>query len=234
MGGTGFAWAVVADEAAIVRELVRRFLESRCDRVDAIADGGALDAKLTAPAVPDLIVADTQLPGFDGLALLERVSRLDGERPAILLLASQPSHDEETRASLGGAIGYLAKPIRLPELDRTLALAGLTTLPSRVACRLRTQPVATARLLECGRAMVDLDVLDLSETGALVTSHAPLAPGTELHLSISVGADWLPVRASVVRIQEPGWSQVAGVGVEFVEPAVGFCAAVRDFVARQG
>jgi len=223
----------VADSAGVVRELLRRFLEPRCGRVESVADGLSLRGALAQSPAPDLVVADAHLPSLPGLELLEEIGHLDCSRPAVVLLTTRPDVTEETRASLAGAIGYVSKPIHLPELDRVLALAGREELAARSAPRLRPLPVATARLLDAGAPVFALDVLDISETGALVATHMSLDPGTRLDLQISVGSEWLSVEAIVARVQEPNWMIGAGVGVEFLEPTDAFRAAIRSHIAAE-
>ena len=233
MAEVKFARALVADSAGVVRELLRRFLEPRCGQVETVADGPGLRRALALSSRPDLVIADAHLPSLPGLQLLEEVATLEGLRPAVVLLTIRPDVTEETRASLAGAIGYVSKPIHLSEVDRALALAGSAEWTARAAPRFRPLPFATARLLDAGAPVFALDVLDLSETGALVATHTSLDPGTRLDLQISLGTDWLSVEARVARVQEPNWMIGSGVGVEFLEPTDAFRAEIRSYIAAE-
>ncbi|MGI9432945.1 MAG: response regulator [Myxococcota bacterium] len=223
----------MADSAGVVRELLRRFLRTRCGHVESVADGPSLRRVLERSAAPDLVVADTHLPSLSGLELLEEISSIELARPAVVLLTAHPDVTEETQASLGGAIGYVSKPIHLAEIDRAIALAGRAALTARAATRLRPLPVATALLLDAGAPAFALEVLDISETGALVATHASLDPGTRLDLQISLGTQWLSVEARVARVQEPNWMTGAGVAVEFVESSDTFRAAIRSHISAE-
>ncbi len=57
-------------------------------------------------------------------------------------------------------------------------------------------------------------IRDVSSTGAFLETRAPIAVGAELELVF--GTAVIHVTARVVRVQEPAWGQVGGVGVEFM------------------
>ena len=59
------------------------------------------------------------------------------------------------------------------------------------------------------------EIHDLSVSGAFLETQGPVPVGTEIQLALILGEETLDVRARVVRIQEPSWANVAGVGVRF-------------------
>ena len=71
---------------------------------------------------PRLILMDIQLPGMDGLELTRRI-KADPERRDTLILAltayAMKGDDEKVRAA--GCDGYVAKPIDILELPKTIA-----------------------------------------------------------------------------------------------------------------
>jgi signal transduction histidine kinase/CheY-like chemotaxis protein len=77
---------VIADDDAAFRRVLTAMLTGIADRLIETADGGEALAAVTA-ASPDLILADLQMPGVDGKALLER---LPAGLPAIVITG----HDE--------------------------------------------------------------------------------------------------------------------------------------------
>jgi CheY-like chemotaxis protein len=77
---------VVADDDAAFRRVLTAMLTGIADRLIEAADGGEALAAVTAES-PDLILADLQMPGVDGKALLER---LPAGLPAIVITG----HDE--------------------------------------------------------------------------------------------------------------------------------------------
>jgi two-component system cell cycle response regulator DivK len=71
---------------------------------------------------PDLILMDIQLPGMDGLQATMLLKQDDATRaiPVIALTALAMKGDEE-RIRAAGCDGYIAKPMRYPELLATIA-----------------------------------------------------------------------------------------------------------------
>ncbi len=58
-------------------------------------------------------------------------------------------------------------------------------------------------------------IRDVSITGAFLETDAPLPAGSELELALVFGTAVIHVTARVIRVQEPAWGQVGGVGIEF-------------------
>ncbi len=58
-------------------------------------------------------------------------------------------------------------------------------------------------------------IRDVSITGAFLETSAPLPVGSELELALVFGTAVIHVTARVIRVQEPAWGQVGGVGIEF-------------------
>jgi hypothetical protein len=58
-------------------------------------------------------------------------------------------------------------------------------------------------------------VVNLSATGALLATAAPIALGSTLLMWLVLDRHAIPTHARVVRVQEPGWGVAAGCGVIF-------------------
>jgi FixJ family two-component response regulator len=56
-------------------------------------------------------IVDVQLPGIDGLALVERLHGLAGERPRLLMMTGQVAPDIRRRAAAAGVLEILFKPL---------------------------------------------------------------------------------------------------------------------------
>jgi DNA-binding NtrC family response regulator len=65
--------------------------------------------------VPDLVLADLQMPGWDGIELLRRFKRGPGEVPFVLLTA-HGSIDRAVEAMKEGAYDFLTKPVESEKL----------------------------------------------------------------------------------------------------------------------
>lgn len=89
--------------------------------VDTARDGYEALMKLSGSS-HDVVLADVQMPGLDGLALLRKVHELDPARPVILMTAFT-TRDLVTGARAYGAVDCLVKPIDLEKLVWTIEMA---------------------------------------------------------------------------------------------------------------
>jgi two-component system response regulator GlrR len=83
--------------------------------VETVTDGFEALAKLEHTA-PDLILTDLQMPGMNGLELIQRIHAADPGAPIILMTGVPDTRDLCTGAEGYGAVGCLVKPINLDEL----------------------------------------------------------------------------------------------------------------------
>ena len=104
---------LVVDDDAGLRELLQQYLSEQGYRVDAVADGSAMERYLAEQAA-DLIILDLMLPGEDGLTLARKL-RMRGSQPIIMLSARGEDIDRIIGLEVG-ADDYLAKPFNPREL----------------------------------------------------------------------------------------------------------------------
>ncbi len=109
--------AVVVDDSAIARELLREWLEADDDlEVVGEAADGETAIELITRLRPDVATIDLRMPGMSGLDL---VSLLMARAPLpILVLTGEPTHDEAGRAFEAvrrGALDLLVKPSALDD-----------------------------------------------------------------------------------------------------------------------
>jgi DNA-binding response OmpR family regulator len=124
---------VVADAHPDVRSALHALLRERGFEVVLAGEGMAAarrasesDAGLAEGASTcDLLISDAELPGRNGLELLQMAGDLRWATPVVLMVPA-PSAELATRAQRLGAAAVLTKPIRGEELDRVLAQLGLT------------------------------------------------------------------------------------------------------------
>jgi DNA-binding response OmpR family regulator len=103
---------VVDDEEELAAAIAAR-LRSDGHVVDLAHDGpGAVDLILSV--VPDLVILDLMLPGFDGLEVCRRIQR-NRPVPVIMLTARGSETDRVVGLELG-ADDYLCKPFGMREL----------------------------------------------------------------------------------------------------------------------
>jgi PAS domain S-box-containing protein len=117
--------ALVVEDDASTRKLLRRLLEESGWTVDAAQDGAAaLQAGRSTP--PDVILLDLMMPVLDGLGFLDARMDIPGLRdvPVVVLTAMEMGDDEERelRARLAGLVrkGDLGRRELLRLIDRAV------------------------------------------------------------------------------------------------------------------
>jgi DNA-binding response OmpR family regulator len=118
--------AVVAEDDLEFCRLLGFALERDGFDVTALHDGTSLLGLVEEVAVgrapaPDVIVADIQLPGCTGLAVLGAMARLGLAVPTVLITAFGAAGTRALAARLGAA-AFLDKPFTLSELSRIIRL----------------------------------------------------------------------------------------------------------------
>lgn len=116
---------LLADDDAATRDLVARALTGAGHQVTACADGQeALDRLTAAPSSVDLLLADVQMPGLDGIELAERARALVPGLRCVLMSALTGELARAERLKREGGVRLLAKPFTLEQM-RSEALAAL-------------------------------------------------------------------------------------------------------------
>jgi patatin-like phospholipase/acyl hydrolase len=91
--------------------------------------------------------------------------------------------------------------------------------------RRRSLGIAQAGPQHCHR------IVDISTSGALLETKGEIAIGTPIDLDLHLeGGVTARVAARVVRLQQPRWGQVGGIGVRFTEFREGSRAAIESYV----
>ncbi len=133
---------LVIDDHDDLRMRARELLQGRFDVVEA-ADGPSA-WNIARDRLPDVIVSDVMMPGFDGIELTRRL-RADAETSAIavLLLTAKVGSEHAVAGLRAGADDYLAKPFDASEL--LARIDALLARAQRLRLRLgreRAAPVA--------------------------------------------------------------------------------------------
>ena len=106
---------LVAEDEEHLGVLVAQFLRGRGLDVVLERDGAAAAARLAAESF-DVALVDVQMPGLDGLAVLDRARSLP--RPPEVIVATGNGAAEAVLAALrGGAYDAVAKPYRMAEVE---------------------------------------------------------------------------------------------------------------------
>lgn len=111
---------LVVDDNAQNLKLVRVLLVSEGYEVRTAVDAEEA-LKVLETFTPALILMDLQLPGMDGLELTRQL-KADPQRRSISIIAltAYAMKGDELKAFNAGCDGYIAKPIDIEELPKTL------------------------------------------------------------------------------------------------------------------
>lgn len=138
---------LVADDSAVVRGLVSRWLGEAGHEVVATAPNGRAAVDALARCAPDVVLLDIEMPELDGIQALPLIlARQPGVQVVMMSTLTQRNADVSLRCLSLGAVDYIPKP----ESNR-----GVTTsdgfradLLERIrvfgAARARRRPVPTA------------------------------------------------------------------------------------------
>jgi DNA-binding response OmpR family regulator len=138
---------LVVDDDPTVAEVVAAYLRRTGHEVRLVADGAEAVAAAHA-RLPDLVVLDLMLPGFDGFEVFRRLRQL-GPVSVIMLTARTSEQDRIVGLELG-ADDYVTKPFS----PRELALRVRSVL--RRADRMPLHSVEAVQTLRHGPLEVDL------------------------------------------------------------------------------
>lgn len=103
---------LTVDDSRTIREMLKAALTEAGMEVLQAEDGVAgLEALDDAPARPDVIITDINMPRMDGFGFIEAVRGSDRYRAIpILVLTTESVDDKKDRARRAGASGWIVKP----------------------------------------------------------------------------------------------------------------------------
>ncbi len=105
---------LIVDDEPIIRETLGEFLSS--EGCTVVASGSGEEAlKLAAELRLDVALCDVQLPGMDGIELLENLLKINPEL-LVLLITAYGTVESAVEAFQRGAQDYLMKPILLEDV----------------------------------------------------------------------------------------------------------------------
>jgi two-component system, NarL family, response regulator DesR len=196
---------LLADDQALVRSALAALLRLEPD-FEVVAEVGRGDEVVTAARahLPDVALLDVEMPGIDGLAAAEALSRAV-PTCRVLILTTFGRTGYLRRAMEAGALGFVVKDAPAEELAAAVR---------RVAAGLRVvDPDLAAATLASGPSPLtgrERDVLVAARGGGTVAQIAAalfLSEGTvRNYLSAAIGKTGARTRTEAVRTaEERGW-----------------------------
>jgi two-component system, NarL family, response regulator DegU len=113
---------ILVDDHTMLRQGIRRALESEGIKVVAEASDGAEAIRLALEHKPDVVLMDVSMPGMDGVEAARRLVEADG-RQRVVMLTMHIDRDIIDRAIRAGAVGYLTKDSSISEVILAIQLA---------------------------------------------------------------------------------------------------------------
>jgi len=113
---------LVADDNAVNRAILVRFLEKAGYLVDAVADGNEAVTKVEQGSYA-LVLMDVQMPIMSGLEATQAIRKLGGGlgRTPVIALTAGAMADDRQRCMAAGMSDYVSKPIKMEQLQEVMA-----------------------------------------------------------------------------------------------------------------
>ncbi len=222
---------LVVDDDRFFLTILGDFVTQHLGMRPLLVQDGAAALSLLGSEPVDLVLLDIIMPGMDGLEVLQRIKDRRPALPVIMVTVSS-TIEHVISALREGADDFVRKPVDFDELrlavSRALSKSRATSLPSpprtaaserRRAARIRLRERAPGQL-----QLREVDLIDISLSGALVEHTKPVRPGEIYRLSFVVNGERVQVLARAVRVFLSHRVTVAGgerqvvyrTGMEFV------------------
>lgn len=128
---------LVVDDEHLIRWSLEQNLKKQ--GYDVMTAGTGEDAlKMVREEQPDLILLDIQMPGINGLEVLEKVKEID-EDIVVIMVTAQGGLETAVNAMRLGAYDYINKPFNLDELAIVIRKALETSYLRREVAGLRSE-----------------------------------------------------------------------------------------------
>ena len=115
------AHILIVDDERGLGQLIRRHMESLGHRVETCSRAEQALAWLDGRQT-DLMLVDVHMPGMSGLELVQRLRR-EARLPPTIVMSAYGAIDLALSAVQAGALDFLSKPFRLPELQLKVEVA---------------------------------------------------------------------------------------------------------------
>ena len=118
---------LIVDDDAIFLGLLQIFIDCLLPECQIVTVGDGATALTELQQQPfDLILTDYDIPGMNGLDLIQAIRQISADIPIVLMTGRYNGYREiETRASSANLAGFLSKPFAFLQLKDILQQNGL-------------------------------------------------------------------------------------------------------------
>jgi DNA-binding response OmpR family regulator len=236
--------ALVVDDERFFLTILGDFLTQHLRMRPVLVQDGAAALTLLETEKIDLVLLDILMPGMDGLEVLRKIKDRTPSIPVIMVTASS-AIDHAITALREGADDFVRKPVDLDELEfcinRALnknRVANLPPPPPRDSAseRRRAPRIPLRERFPAQLQLRDVNLIDLSLSGALVEHVEPIRPGEIYRLSLTAEGQRVQILARAMRVYASHRVTLAGgerqvvyrTGMEFV----GLKKDVTDIITK--
>lgn len=112
---------VIADDEPKVSRLIRSLIQWEALGLElvGVADDGVTALEMIGTLLPDIVITDIRMPGYDGIQLIERAKQLKPEIDFIII-SGYRQFEYAQKAIRFGVEDYLVKPLKAGEINGTL------------------------------------------------------------------------------------------------------------------
>jgi len=240
--------ALVVDDDRFFLAVLGDFVSQHLKMRPILVEDGAAALDIVESEHVDLVLLDIVMPGMDGLEVLGRIKDRHPALPVIMVTSSS-SVENVITALRYGADDFVRKPVNLEELQlgvsRVLNKVRVASLPPppppdkesdrRRALRIRLPDRSPAQL-----QLLDVILIDLSLSGALIEHSQPVRPGEVYRFSFTVDGRPVQVLARATRVFASHRVAVTGgerqvvyrSGIEFVGVEKAVAETISNYIDR--
>lgn len=119
---------LIVDDDSLLREALKAILRSGDYKVVGEASNGEAALALCRKLRPGLVLLDINMPGMDGLEVLQGI-KADSPKTKVIMISAEATHERVKDAILKGAVGFVVKPINAGRVldDIEAVISGRTT-----------------------------------------------------------------------------------------------------------
>ncbi len=178
---------LIVDDEPDIEALIRQRFRKRVDEYEFVfaRNGEEAMQRLSEDPALELVVTDVNMPVMDGLALLERMSELDGRIVKAVILSAYGDMRNIRAAMNGGAFDFLTKPLDFRDFEKTLRRTQEALESTRRGLQAREALAALEQELEIA-ARIQSSILPRE----FAQQAAPYAIYAEMQPARQVGGDF--------------------------------------------